>query len=163
MTAQILLALMSAACGVVLTCWAGGPQRKPGDETVTPFPDPVPPPEGAVDAPETDSEPRERIADDGRPEWWFPEVREEADALMFCVEVIGTGSLRNASREAVEVAVRRAEIEFSRRGWVFDRDAMRVVKSWGWPLPEVMGHEKSYAGYALVSAETPDTAMPQNG
>lgn len=95
----------------------------------------------------------DRIADDGRPEWWFPEVRREGDALRLCVETIVQGSLRDASRRAVEVASERAAIETRRAGYEFREDAMMIERSWGWPLPSLPGREPGYAGYAMVQID----------
>lgn len=104
--------------------------------------------ESQADEPNAEPE-RDRIADDGRPEWWFPEVREEDNELVLCVETIATG-LRAAGQRASDVAEGRARLETERRGYVFDTSAMRVPNSWVWPLQELPGMERRYAGYALV-------------
>ena len=122
----------------------------------SPIPDPVPPPENvqAISDPSGDQgESVERISDDGRPGWWFPEVRREGDTLVLCVETIAEGSLRDANRSAVEVATTRAEIETRRAGFSFDEDAMSIEKTWGWPLPSLPGREPGYAGYAMVAID----------
>lgn len=110
-------------------------------------------PDEPVVAPEPvdQGEEREVIADDGRPEWWYPEVRRSGSSMMFCVETIAEDTLRAAGRDAVHVAEKRARIECDRAGFVFDTGAMIVEKTWGWPLPDLPGRSRRYAGYAQVT------------
>ncbi|MEM1423796.1 MAG: hypothetical protein AAGH64_07310 [Planctomycetota bacterium] len=123
----------------------------------SPIPDPVPKPKNVQRVSDATQESgAERISDDGRPEWWFPEVRREGGVLVLCVETIAPGSLRDANRAAVEVASTRAAIETRRAGYVFDEGAMSIEKSWGWPLPSLPGRDPGYAGYAMVSVDLGD-------
>jgi hypothetical protein len=155
-------------CGAVLVACAEPEQDRGIEPAPMPIPDPVPAPEGAAEsddvalpdpAPEPDAEPeRETIADDGRPEWWFPEVREEGGVIEFCVETLATGTLRDAGQRAVDVAMERAMLEARRRGYVFDRTAVSVPKTWGWPLRDLPGRDRRYAGYALVRLDLAELA-----
>ncbi len=132
--------------GLALLCGCANDKNEtaPPPEPFMPIPDPVPVPEGAQA-----SEP-ERIADDGRPGWWFPEVRRSSESLRLCIETIGTGSLRDANRRAVEAAYARAAIEAKRIGYELGDDAVVIEKTWSWPLPQLPGRERQYAGYAMV-------------
>ncbi|GAB4551645.1 MAG: hypothetical protein Tsb0013_13750 [Phycisphaerales bacterium] len=135
-------------------------EKEPAREPVMPIPDPVPAPEGARTASAGADEEPERIADDGRPAWWFPEVRREGSRLLLCVETIASGSLRDANRRAVEVAQERASLETDRAGHIFADSAMAIEKAWGWPLPALPGREAQYAGYALVAVDL--SALPRS-
>jgi hypothetical protein len=124
-----------------------------GPEKAEPQPERPEEPAAIEREPAEQAEARGTIADDGRPEWWFPEVRRHGSELSFCVETIADESLRAAGREAVDVAEDRARIECERAGYTFRASAMNVDKTWGWPLPQLPGQTRRYAGYALVTID----------
>ncbi len=94
----------------------------------------------------------ERIAPDGRPEWWFPEPRFDDAGLTVCVETIAL-SLRGARESATELGLERAALWIESRGRTPIPDTYSVERVWAWPLPELPGREERYAGYALVRME----------
>ena len=91
----------------------------------------------------------ERIALDGRPEWWYPEPRFDERGLSVCVETISL-SLREAREAAIELGRDRAAMWIKSRGKAPLEETYDVERVWAWPLPERPGREERYAGYARV-------------
>lgn len=91
----------------------------------------------------------ERIAADGRPEWWFPEPEFDAESVTVCVETIAY-SLRDAREAAIALGRERARLWIESRGRHPIAGTYEVKRVWAWPLPDLPGREERYAGYALV-------------